>query len=127
MKTKINSLLLIFALALPFGAVAQPVADTIDPAADTVLVNGQMYTLENGNEVSVEMSREYNGVWDAPTVAIIYIIDSASGVQITCGRDIDSTIYAFPESTTPYLITFTRGKATIRLKGTAGDDIVIMY
>lgn len=117
---------LLIALAIP--SIAQPPTDKVDPAADTIIVNGQMYTLENGNEVSVELSREFNGTWDAPTVALIYVISSASGVKISCGRAITSNTYSWPEDATrPIAITFTRGKATIRLKGTAGDDVVIMY
>lgn len=122
-----KQLLLFIAMLIGVLAYAQPAQDTIDPPADTVIVNGQIYTLEDANEVSVELSREYNGPWDAPTLAMIYIIDSTSGVQISCGRAITANTYAWPESTTPIPITFTRGKATIRLKGTAGDDIVIVY
>lgn len=121
-------LFLLFALFLVGSAKSQPPTDTIDPPADTVLVNGQLYTLTSSAEVSVELSREYNGPWDAPTLAFIYIIDSASGVQISCGRAITSNTYAWAEDATrPVPITFTRGKATIRLKGTSGDDIVITY
>lgn len=122
-----KKLFLIFALLLGGVVAFAQVTDTIDPPADTVIVNGQIYTLEDADEVSVELSREYNGPWDAPTLALVYIIDSASGVQVSCGRAITANTYAWPESTTPIPITFTRGKATIRLKGTAGDDIVIVY
>lgn len=87
-KTTMKNLLTFIFLIAAFAAVAQPPTDTIDQPADTVIVNGQIYTLEDADEVSVELSREYNGPWDAPTLALVYIIDSASGVQVSCGRAI---------------------------------------
>lgn len=121
-----KKLILIFALLLGGVVAFAQVTDTIDPPADTIVMNGQLYELEDANEVSVEFERTYNGSWNATQIAVIHVISSTSGVQIAAGRDITADHYAWPEGSV-VVISFTRGSATIRLKGTAGDTVVLTY
>lgn len=93
--------------------------------------NGQVITLPGTAEYEVMFYDENNGARDAQRVAYGYVITSAAGVQVTAcgptGTACMSGTYYPVTATNKFVISFRQPGATIRLKGSTSDTIVIWY